>query len=301
MENVDAHGSLIHNHVMIMIMNMRVGQGDLQSVGNSHQKENALAPKMRVESENAYGTVHGVEFRVCLGGMPIDGDQIIKYTLAETGLKNGKQTYEKLRNENQKPQKKDHEIQSAGNSHQKGNALALKMRVESENACGTARGVEFRVCLGGMPIDGEHSASNDQICPGRDRNEEWEADLREIAKWESKAAKQRPRNPERPSQNPERPSRNPEKQPQKTKQPSRHKDNDAPYYTEALRKIREEAKRILSELIGTLETMLESDDVQNISAAVQKHWDSAKKKLTELRRWELQAMKKIAQLEKGRR
>ena len=127
-----------------------------------------------------------------------------------------------------------------------------------------------------------------------------EADMRENAKRESKAAKQTPRNRIRLPRNPEKPSRNAEKPPRRTKQPPRHKANDAPHYTEALRKIRKEAKKILSELIGTLQTLLESDDVQNISVAVQKNCDSAKKKLTELRRWELQAMKKEAQLEKGR-
>ena len=220
MENVDAHGFLLQNCAVIMMRNMRVGQGHLLSAGNSNQKGHALAPKMTVASENA---------------------------------------------------------------------------------CGTARGVEFRVCLGEMLIDGEYSASNHQRYPGRDRDEDFEADLRENAKGKSKAAKKTPRNKLTVPRHPEKPPQKPEKQPQKTKQPSRHKENDAPYYTEALRKIREEAKKILSELIGTLETMLESDDVQNISVAVQKHWDSAKKKLTELRRWELQAMKKIAQLEKGRR
>ena len=117
--------------------------------------------------------------------------------------------------------------------------------------------------------------------------------MRENAKRESKAAKQTPRNRIRLPRNPEKP-------PRRTKQPPRHKANDAPHYTEAPRKIRKEAKKILSELIGTLQTLLESDDVQNISVAVQKNCDSAKKKLTELRQWELQAMKKEAQLEKGR-
>ena len=88
---------------------------------------------MSAQSENACGTARGVEFRVCLGGMPIDEESILKYTLAESVMKTWKQTCEKMRNENQKPQNKHHEIEYDYHEIQKNHHEMQKNHHEGRN------------------------------------------------------------------------------------------------------------------------------------------------------------------------